>query len=88
MGCSYNDTACENMDPFSNENPRHSVTICKGFWLGQTEVTVGAYWKYAKATGEKTIKELVRVTPERFRDKGFPQSDEHPVAFVAWEDAV
>jgi len=88
MGCSFDDRACQNMKPFSNENPRHSVTISRGFWMGQTEVTVGAYRKYAKAIGKKSIKELVHAAPERFRDEGFPQSDDHPVAFVAWEDAV
>ncbi len=87
MGCSFDDKACQDMEPFSNENPPHSVTISKGFWIGQTEVTVGAYRKYVKATGKKSIKELVLATPERFRDEGFPQSDDHPVAFVAWEDA-
>jgi formylglycine-generating enzyme required for sulfatase activity len=56
--------------------------------MGQSEVTVGAYRKFAKATGKKSIKELILATPEQFRDEGFPQSDDHPVAFVAWEDAV
>ena len=88
MGCSFDDEACQNMEPFRNENPRHTVTISKGFWIGQTEVTVGAYKKYAEASGNKSIKELVNATPEIYRDKGFPQSDDHPIAFVAWEDAI
>ena len=86
-GCSHEDEACQNMDPFSNENPRHHVTVSKGFWIGQTEVTVRAYRKYAEASGNKSIKELVNATPEIYRDEGFPQSDDHPIAFVAWEDA-
>ena len=88
MGCSFDDSACHNMEPFSNENPLHSVTISKGFWMGQTEVTVSAYRKYAEATGNKSINELIHATPERFRVEGFPKSDDHPLAFVAWEDAV
>jgi sulfatase modifying factor 1 len=88
MGCSPDDRACQDMKPFVNENPSHLVIIRKGFWMGQTEVTVGAYSKYAKATGRKSPKELVLAAPERYRDDGYPQSDDHPVAFVTWEDAM
>jgi formylglycine-generating enzyme required for sulfatase activity len=38
MGCSPGDSECD-----SNERPAHTVTISKGFWMGQTEVTQGAY---------------------------------------------
>ena len=40
MGCSPGDTECTD-----DEKPAHSVTISKGFWLGQTEVTQSAYQK-------------------------------------------
>jgi formylglycine-generating enzyme required for sulfatase activity len=46
MGCSPSDTECER-----DEKPPHLVTITKGYWLGQTEVTVGAYKRFAAATG-------------------------------------
>ena len=46
MGCSPGDTECGD-----DEKPPHQVTITKGFWLGQTEVTVGAYKRFAAATG-------------------------------------
>ena len=36
-----------------DEKPPHQVTITKGFWLGQTEVTVGAYKRFAGATGRQ-----------------------------------
>ncbi len=36
MGCSPGDSDCGD-----EEKPPHQVTITKGFWLGQTEVTVG-----------------------------------------------
>jgi formylglycine-generating enzyme required for sulfatase activity len=48
MGCSPGDTEC-----LDNEKPPHQVTIKKGFWLGQTEVTVGAYKRFAAATGRQ-----------------------------------
>ncbi len=44
MGCSPGDTECAD-----DEKPPHQVTITKGFWLGQTEVTVGAYKRFTEA---------------------------------------
>ena len=38
MGCSPGDAACG-----GNEKPAHAVTLTKGFWMGQTEVTKAAY---------------------------------------------
>jgi len=47
MGCSPEDTECAD-----DEKPPHQVTITKGFWLGQTEVTVGAYKRFTGTTGK------------------------------------
>ena len=38
MGCSPGDNEC-----FDDEKPAHTVTISKGFWMGQTLVTQAAY---------------------------------------------
>ncbi len=38
MGCSPEDRECE-----ADEKPAHQVTISRGFWLGQTQVTQAAY---------------------------------------------
>jgi serine/threonine protein kinase/formylglycine-generating enzyme required for sulfatase activity len=38
MGCSPGDSECG-----PEERPAHEVTITKGFWMGQTEVTQAAY---------------------------------------------
>ena len=38
MGCSSGDSECS-----AEEKPPHQVTITKGFWMGQTEVTQEAY---------------------------------------------
>lgn len=38
MGCSDEDRLC-----LEDEVPQHSVTIANGFWIGQTEVTQGAW---------------------------------------------
>jgi hypothetical protein len=48
MGCSPGDNGC-----LDYEKPAHQVTIAKGFWLGQTEVTVGAYKRFTGATGRQ-----------------------------------
>jgi formylglycine-generating enzyme required for sulfatase activity len=40
MGCSPGDNEC-----FDDEKPAHQVTISRGYWMGQTEVTAGAYKK-------------------------------------------
>jgi eukaryotic-like serine/threonine-protein kinase len=45
MGCSAGDNECE-----PSEKPAHQVTISRGFWMGQTEVTVGAYKNFAEVT--------------------------------------
>ena len=44
-GCSKFDENCA-----ADEKPPHEVTLSKGFWIGQTEVTVGAYRRFAAAT--------------------------------------
>jgi formylglycine-generating enzyme required for sulfatase activity len=38
MGCSPGDSEC-----YDDEKPSHSVSIPRGFWMGQTEVTQEAY---------------------------------------------
>ena len=46
MGCSPGDSECRD-----SEKPAHPVRLTKGFWMGQTHVTVEAYKKYAHANG-------------------------------------
>jgi formylglycine-generating enzyme required for sulfatase activity len=40
MGCSPEDSEC-----YPDEKPEHQVVISRGFWIGQTEVTLEAYQK-------------------------------------------
>jgi formylglycine-generating enzyme required for sulfatase activity len=79
MGCSPGDNEC-----FGWEKPAHQVTITKGFWLGQTEVTVGAYKRFAAATGRQ-------MPPEpditgRPLNPGWG-SEAMPIVDVTWDDA-
>jgi serine/threonine-protein kinase len=75
MGCSPGDTECAD-----NEKPAHRVTIHKGFWMGQTPVTVAAFRRYVGATGKSM------PTPPYF-NAGWAHQ-EMPIVFVSWNDAV
>ena len=71
MGCVPGDEACAD-----DENPRHEVTISQGFWLGQTEVTVGAYKRFTNAMPK----------PPKF-DPGW-RDNNHPMVDVTWDEAA
>ncbi len=79
MGCSPGDIECD-----ENEKPSHQVTITKGFWLGQTEVTVGAYKRFAGATGRQMPTEA--GLQERSLNPGCG-NDAMPIVSVTWDDA-
>ncbi len=74
MGCSPGDTDCD-----GDERSSHQVTITKGFWLGQTEVTVGAYKRFSAATGHQ-----MPAAP-RFNNRW--ANDNMPIVNVSWDDA-
>ena len=79
MGCSPGDTECGR-----EEKPRHQVTITKGFWLGQTEVTVEAYKRFTMATGQQM--------PPYNNLNGGPLNagwgdEAMPIVNVSWDDA-
>jgi formylglycine-generating enzyme required for sulfatase activity len=69
MGCSPGDNEC-----LDSERPAHTVTISSGFWMGRTELTVGAYKRFVSGGGA--------AMP--FGN----DSDEQPVINVLWNDAV
>ncbi len=74
MGCSPGDNECAN-----GEKPSHQVTISKGFWMGQTEVTVGAYKRFAAATG--------RQMPEAPSFNSGWGNEAMPIVNISWNDA-
>jgi len=79
MACSPGDAECH-----SNEKPRHQVRISKGFWLGQTAVTVAAYKRFANAAKRGTAPE-----PEFSGRKLNPVwgNELMPIVDVTWDDA-
>lgn len=74
MGCSPGDTECG-----LNEKPPHRVLISKGFWMGQTEVTVGSYKRFV-AAGERQM-----PTAPSF-NIGWA-NDRMPIVSVSWKGA-
>jgi formylglycine-generating enzyme required for sulfatase activity len=77
-GCSKFDTDCS-----ADEKPAHDVSISKGFWIGQTEVTVGAYRRFATATR--------RAMPPEATFGGFPMNAgwtdvRMPIVNVDWNE--
>jgi formylglycine-generating enzyme required for sulfatase activity len=74
MGCSPGDGDC-----LPAEKPAHQVTLTKGFWVGQTKVTVGAYKRFVGATG--------RPMPSAPRKFSGWANDNMPMVNVKWNDA-
>lgn len=79
MGCSPGDNEC-----YDFEKPAHGVGISSGFWLGQTPVTVGAYKKFAGATGRQMPPEPALNGKPLNPDWG---NDSMPIVDVTWDDA-
>jgi sulfatase modifying factor 1 len=74
MGCSPGDSEC-----YDNEKPSHQVSLSKGFWMGQTEVTVGAYKRFAAATS--------RQMPPAPGFNADWANQKMPIVNVTWDEA-
>ena len=80
MGCSEGDSECRD-----DEKPPHDVEISRGFWFGQTPVTVQAYEKYRSETGAPTLPEKNAEGRALNTAAGNPNL---PVVGVTWDEAV
>src|SRR5271157_1059835 len=80
MGCSPGDNECG-----ADEKPAHQVTITKGFWVGQTPVTVGASKRFTAATGRQMPPEP-NLNGMRPLNPGGGH-DAMPIVDVTWDDA-
>ena len=63
----------------SNERPVHTVYL-DAFYMDAHEVTVGQYKQFVEATGHRA--------PDWNRVAAYAPTDEHPIIFVSWNDAV
>ena len=75
MGCSPGDRICD-----ADEKPLHQVTISKGFWMGQTEVTVAAYKRFVSMTGR-------RIVLEQDFKHDWEGDEAKPIVNISWKDA-
>jgi sulfatase modifying factor 1 len=87
MGCSPADMQCK-----KEEKPSHQVTITKGFWMGQTPVTVGAYKRFTGATGRQMPPEpedlnFLNQTEVRFKFNPGWSNEAMPIVELWWDDA-
>ena len=74
MGASEDDPECQ-----ADEKPASEVRITKGFWLGQTNVTVEAYQRFVKLTGA-SMPEAPAYNPG-WKDESLP------MVMVSWNEA-
>lgn len=71
------------------EGPQHTVRMTRPFYIGIHEVTVGQFGTFVQATGFRTYAETRRKKSEfNWKNVDFEQTDEHPVVYVNWDDAV
>ena len=75
----------------------HRVTISEGFWMMETEVTVGMFKAFVKETGYEskgnkpygwTGSTWLEDARFSWQNPGLNQDDSHPVTCVSWDDAV
>ncbi|MBL9084826.1 MAG: SUMF1/EgtB/PvdO family nonheme iron enzyme [Planctomycetales bacterium] len=85
------------------EMPRRAITLTKPIFIGKYEVTVGQFRKFVEdrqyvTDAEQSPKGGVGWNPSAngpqhavefsWKNPGWPQSDDHPVVNVSWNDAV
>jgi len=67
-------------DAGPEEQPRHRVRITKGFWLGETPVTVAAYKRFVKERPAIKMPDAPSFNPDW-------TNDDHPMVRVTWDEA-
>jgi serine/threonine-protein kinase len=80
MGCEATDSDCD-----LSEKPAHPVRITNDFWIGETDVTVGAYRRFSRAKS-------LAMPPERDNEgrsiNEAAGDDKLPVVAVTWQEAA
>jgi formylglycine-generating enzyme required for sulfatase activity len=65
---------------FVGEKPRHRVRITKGFWLGETLVTVAAYKRFISERPQFKMPHAPGFNPDWSKP-------DHPIVDVTWDEA-
>ena len=80
-----------------NDEKQHQVKLNEGFWMMETEVTLGMFRAFVSDTGYEsegntpygwTGLKWEQDSKYSWRNPGFSQEDNHPVTCVSWNDAV
>jgi formylglycine-generating enzyme required for sulfatase activity len=75
---------------FKKIEAQHAVTIPRGFYLGETEVTNSQMHTFVSDTGYERGKQEQSDFLRHLRDKSYSEfaGPEQPVIFVSWNDAM
>jgi eukaryotic-like serine/threonine-protein kinase len=68
-------------DRLPTEGPEHEVEITQPFYMGTAEVTIGQFRQFVEEEG-------YHVGDVRWTNPGSEQTDNRPVVFVSWQNAV
>ena len=63
------------------EGPEHEVEITRPFYMGATKVTVGQFRQFV-------TQKNYQAGDDRWQNPGWQQTDNHPVVWVSWNNAV
>ncbi len=76
-------------DGSADERPVRTVSITRGYWMGKTEVTNWQYLLFVKETGYNGLYDAdKRYLKHISGGCNMPATDEHPVVWVSWNNAV
>ena len=67
-------------EALDHEKPRHRVRITKGFWLGETPVTVAAYKRFVSERPDLKMPPAPDFNPRWSKE-------DHPVVGMTWDEA-
>lgn len=78
-----------------DEKPNHRVIFDQTFAMGRIEITRGQFAAFVSATGHDVADKCWKLNGDQWeesasgnwRDTGYPQADNHPVACINWIDA-